>query len=55
MSEARALRLALVAWGLGDLALGRRAEAEAQLRAALALEPANPAIKARLTAMGLAP
>ncbi len=24
MSEARALRLALVAWGLGDLALGRR-------------------------------
>ncbi|MBI5247094.1 MAG: tetratricopeptide repeat protein [Elusimicrobia bacterium] len=37
------------------LALGRRAEAEAQLRAALALEPANAAIKARITAMGLTP
>ncbi len=37
------------------LALGRQADAEAQLRAALALEPGNPALRARLTAMGRVP
>ncbi len=37
------------------LSLGRPADAEAQLRAALALEPNNPAIIARLKALGRAP
>ncbi len=37
------------------LSLGRRAEAEAQLRAALALEPGNPAIRERLQALGKTP
>ncbi len=37
------------------LALARTAEAEAQLRTALALDPGNAAIRARLTAMGYVP
>ena len=37
------------------LALNRPADAAAQLRAALALEPGNSLIRSRLTAMGIAP